>query len=199
MRYYLRGFSLSASVTQGWLFPRSAVGQSFGPLAVRKNERRSPDRRWVYPTGMHVPGLRSCYDKVGGIYYIGRMFDKIRLHAAGNLPEEYHANLGKGFDARALTFLDIDYPSLVERVEHGDTDERAAGLVLRARAGARPTRKSRYGTSSCGNGAGMTKGRRPFSGDSRKSHCEHRTDIQTFFDFIDLDEGRDPRENPRDF
>jgi len=28
-------------------------------------------------------------------------------------------------------------------------------------------------------------------------HCEDRADIQTFFDFIDLDEGRDPRENQR--
>jgi hypothetical protein len=72
---------------------------------------------------MHVPGLRSCYEKVGDICYVGRMFDKIRLNAAGKLPAEYHANLGKGFDARALTFLDIDYPSLVDRVKEGGTDD----------------------------------------------------------------------------
>ena len=54
-----------------------------------------------YLPSMHVPNLRSPYDQVGGIRYIGRMFDKIRLHAAGHLPEDYHANLGKGFDARA--------------------------------------------------------------------------------------------------
>src|SRR5271166_1985043 len=73
--------------------------------------------------GMHVPGMRSPYDQIDGIFYIGRMFDKIRLHAAGKLPEDYQANLGKGFDARALTFLDIDYPSIVERVKQGGTDE----------------------------------------------------------------------------
>jgi hypothetical protein len=28
----------------------------------------------------------------------------------------------------------------------------------------------------------------------KEINCENRTDIQTFFDFIDLDEGRDPRE-----
>ena len=76
-----------------------------------------------YVADMHVPGLRSCYEKVGGIHYVGRMFDKIRLNAAGKLPQEYHANLGKGFDARALSFLDVDYPSLVERVKEGGTDE----------------------------------------------------------------------------
>ena len=48
---------------------------------------------------MHVPGLRSPYLKVGRLVYFGRMLDKIRLHAAGKLPEaDYGANLGKGFD-----------------------------------------------------------------------------------------------------
>ncbi|MBV9671613.1 MAG: DUF5069 domain-containing protein [Verrucomicrobia bacterium] len=42
----------------------------------------------------HVPGLRSPYEKVGRLVYLGRMLDKIRLHAMGNLPPEYHANLG---------------------------------------------------------------------------------------------------------
>jgi hypothetical protein len=36
-----------------------------------------------------IPGLRSCYDKVGRLIYFGRMLDKIRLHAAGQLPPEY--------------------------------------------------------------------------------------------------------------
>ena len=31
----------------------------------------------------NIPGLRSCYDKVGRLIYFGRMLDKIRLHAAG--------------------------------------------------------------------------------------------------------------------
>jgi gluconokinase len=30
-------------------------------------------------------------------------------------------------------------------------------------------------------------------------HCADRTDIETIFDFIDLDEGRDPRESAREF
>ena len=41
---------------------------------------------------MQVPGLRSSYDKVGGIVYFGRMLDKIRLNAADKLPKDY--NLG---------------------------------------------------------------------------------------------------------
>jgi gluconokinase len=42
----------------------------------------------------HVPGLRSCYAKGGRLGYFGRMLDKIRLHAAGQLPAVYQANLG---------------------------------------------------------------------------------------------------------
>jgi gluconokinase len=41
----------------------------------------------------NIPGLRSCYDKVGRLIYFGRMLDKIRLHAAGQLArndEECH-------------------------------------------------------------------------------------------------------------
>ena len=147
---------------------------------------------------MHVPGLRSCYEKVGGIYYLGRMFDKIRLHAAGNLPEEYHPNLGKGFDARALTFLDVDYPSVVERVKQGGTDEELLDWCFQR--GRHPNDEEieiwnefmrKRGWNDDGTATLLRR--------LQEIHCEHRTDIQTSFDFIDLDEGRDPREHPRDF
>lgn len=157
---------------------------------------RAPARR--YEAGMHVPGLRSCYDKVGGIYYLGRMFDKVRLHAAGKLPEEYHANLGKGFDARALTFLDIDYASLVERIKEGGADTDILDWCFQR--GRHPSDEEieiwnefmrKRGWHD--DGTPMLRRRLEEIG------CADRTDIETSFDFIDLDEGRDPREKTRDF
>jgi hypothetical protein len=75
----------------------------------------------------HVPGLRSCYAKVGRLVYFGRMLDKIRLHAAGQLPADYVANLGdeKFFvlDGRCCRFLGVRYADLRERTLAGDTDE----------------------------------------------------------------------------
>jgi hypothetical protein len=68
---------------------------------------------------------RSGYDKVGGIYYFARMLDKIRLHARGELPSDYHANLGKGMDGRCTRYLHVDYGALSERVKAGATDEEA--------------------------------------------------------------------------
>src|SRR5689334_9808474 len=69
-------------------------------------DRVRPDRRCPMP---NVPGLRSCYDKVGRLIYFGRMLDKIRLHAAGQLPSVYHDYLGDPqfftLDGRCCRFL----------------------------------------------------------------------------------------------
>src|SRR6266480_4367712 len=68
--------------------------------------------------------VRSPREKVGGLFYFGRMLDKIRLHAKGELPPDYHANLGKGFDEKCIKFLRINYDRLVERVKEGGADEK---------------------------------------------------------------------------
>lgn len=39
--------------------------------------------------------LRSCYDKIGRLIYFGRMLDKIRLLAPGQLPRGYQSYLGE--------------------------------------------------------------------------------------------------------
>ena len=67
-----------------------------------------------YPT--IIPGLRSPFDQIGGLVYFGRMLDKIRLHAAGKLPEGWSAVRGttitSTFDSRCCRFLHIDYADL---------------------------------------------------------------------------------------
>lgn len=135
--------------------------------------------------------LRSPHVQVGGIYYIPRMLDKIRLHAAGQLPAEYHANLGGGFDGRVLTFLWIEYPALVERVKQGGSDEEI--LAWAVAQGRQPSpeeieiwnefMRKRGWNDEASERLDMRKKESGFSG---------RADIVTFFDYIDLDEGRDP-------
>lgn len=79
---------------------------------------------WVMP---HVPGLRSCYAKVGRLVYFGRMLDKIRLNSAGSLPPAYQENLGEGrplyFDGRCCRFLGVSYSELRDRTLAGGSDE----------------------------------------------------------------------------
>jgi len=82
----------------------------------------------------HVPGLRSCYAKVGRLVYFGRMLDKIRLHAAGKLPADYVGNLGDPrpftLDGRCCRFLGVKYAELRDHVLAGaDTDEEILAWV----------------------------------------------------------------------
>ncbi len=74
---------------------------------------------------MKIDGLRSCWDRVGGLFYFGRMVDKIRLHAQGQLPEEYVAVMADGFDGRTCRYLHVDHSDLSEQILAGKTDEEA--------------------------------------------------------------------------
>lgn len=140
---------------------------------------------------MPIPNLRSPYAKVGGLFYVPRMLDKIRLHSAGQLPQEYHANLGSGFDGRAVSFLWIEYAALVERVRQGGSDEEI--LTWAVAQGRQPSpeeieiwndfmRKRGWNDESSARLAKRKK----------ESSLEQRNDVQTFFDYIDADEGRPP-------
>lgn len=74
-----------------------------------------------------IEGLRSPYDSVGGVTHFARMLDKIRLHAAGKLPDAYLPYLGgnepTAFDGRVCRFLGVDYPDIVKRTLEGGSDE----------------------------------------------------------------------------
>jgi gluconokinase len=140
---------------------------------------------------MNVPDLRSPSATLGGIAYLPRMLDKIRLHAAGQLPADYQPNLGTGFDGRALSFLWIEYPALVERVKAGGSDQEI--LEWAFTQGRRPSaeeieiwnefmRKRGW----CDEASERLAQRKAESG------FTDRGDIQTFFDYIDADEGRPP-------
>src|SRR5882724_11759754 len=80
---------------------------------------------------MATVALHSPSEKVGGLFYFGRMLDKIRLHAKGELPPDYHANLGKGFDEKCANFLRLNYDQLVERVNRGQANDEVSQTLER--------------------------------------------------------------------
>ena len=141
-----------------------------------------------------VPGLRSPYVKVGRLVYFGRMLDKIRLHAASRLPAEYQANLGESrphlFDARCCRFLGVPYVGLVTRTVPGGTDEE----ILAWCEALRPTRTdeecqiwNRFMTK-----IGWRDDRSAVLPERIREYGLVGKPIETFFDLIDYDEGRDP-------
>lgn len=68
---------------------------------------------------------KSPKEMVGGMRYFARLLDKIRLHARGELSEDYHENLGKAkaADGVICNFLRVNYAELREHVRAGGNDE----------------------------------------------------------------------------
>ena len=136
-----------------------------------------------------VVGLRGPREEVAGLVYFGRMVDKVRLERAGKLPEEYRANLGQAFDRACCEFLGVDYEKLRGGVGEGGTDEEilqwCEGEGRRRDAGERKI-WSEYLSK---------RGWRDEMADrlifrKKEAGWEGRGEIQTFFDYIDADEGR---------
>ena len=141
---------------------------------------------------MTVPNLRSPHDQTGGICYFGRMLDKIRLHAAGSLPADYHGNLGGGFDARAVSLLWVEYPALVERMKAGGADEEI--LEWCYQQGRKPGAEEVEIWNEFMRKRGWNdEATERLELRKREGGFGERADIQTFFDYIDLDEGRGRR------
>ncbi len=132
---------------------------------------------------------RSPAEKVGELIYFGRMLDKIRSHARGELPPEYVPNLGKGFDGRCLRFLHLDYADLVQRVKEGGSDEEI--LRWAYEKGRKPSEEEieiwNEFMRKCGWNDEISEivERR-----KREGELEGRDDVVTMFQFIDVDEGR---------
>ncbi|PYJ13149.1 MAG: DUF5069 domain-containing protein [Verrucomicrobia bacterium] len=135
--------------------------------------------------------VRSPSEKVGGLFYFGRMLDKIRQHSKGDLPSEYHANLGKGFDEKCVRLLRVIYDQLVKRVKGGGTDEEILQWCFTV--GRKPSEDDIYVWNEFMRKRGwndevseILKRRKAEAG------MTDRADIQTAFQFIDADEGRLP-------
>ena len=71
---------------------------------------------------MKVEGLKGCFEKTRGVFYFARMCSKIRLHAEGKLPKDYHEELGQGFDGRTCRYLGVHYEDVRAQVLSGKSD-----------------------------------------------------------------------------
>lgn len=141
---------------------------------------------------------RSGHDVTGGLIYFARMLDKMRLHAAGRLPPDYHGWLGDhttdetAFDHRCCRFLGVSYTTLRDRVLAGGTDEEH--LAWCRQNGTPRTDEEVMIWNSFIRKRGWRDGAATEELEEQKQAAGlgHRTDIQTYFDFHDVDEGRKP-------
>ena len=133
--------------------------------------------------------IRSPSAKVGGLFFFGRTLDKIKVHAKGELPEEYRPNLGKGFDERVTKLLGVDYADLVERVKQGGSDDEILEWCFSK--GRKPSEEEVYVWNEFMRKYGWDdKASEILVRRKKESGISDRSDIQTMFAYIDADEGR---------
>ena len=141
---------------------------------------------------MPTVNLRSPREKVSGVFYFGRMLDKIRLHANGELPSEYHPNLGKGFDEKCVKLLGINYDQLIDRVKQGGTDDEILQWCFDN--GRRPGENDIYVWNEFMRKRGWNdEVSEILERRKKEAGMADRSDIETAFQFIDADEGRLPK------
>ena len=143
---------------------------------------------------MNTPSQRpvSAFRQLGGLYFLPRTLDKIRLHARGELHPEHHAFLGRGFDGRLCHFLGLGYEALRERVLAGGSDDEILAWIQAHGRRLEPADLVIW------NGFAAKRGWRDeatptLEADKARSGLSHRTDLLTFFDYYEVDEGRAPR------
>jgi gluconokinase len=138
--------------------------------------------------------IRSPRDPIGGIFVFGRILDKIRLNAQGRLPSGYNIGVIPGkrtFDDRVCKFLGVDFDALTVRVLQGGTDEEILEWCFQA------GREPDVEQIEIWNGFMSKRGWRDAASSGlvqqrQDAGLGHREDIQTFFDLMDVEEGRLP-------
>jgi carbohydrate kinase (thermoresistant glucokinase family) len=186
--------------------PPSTGGDSEPAAKTRLIAAKQPDaRRYGLPAVAEcpyltpmpaVPGLRSPYARVARLVYFGRMLDKIRLHSTGALPADYIANLGDAkptvFDGRICRFLRITFADLTARTLVGGTD--AELLAWAENHAGLPPRTDEE--CEIWNAFITKRGWRDLATPLVRQRAAEsglaERPIETMFDYIDFDEGRDP-------
>lgn len=134
--------------------------------------------------------IRGAREQVSGVYVFGRVLDKIRLGAEGELPAGYHLGVIPGnrtFDDRVCKFLGVDFADLQQRTLQGGTDEEILEWCFET--GNRPTEEQ----IEIWNGFMFKRGWRDSSGfekDKEAAGFADRDDVMTYFDLFDAEEGR---------
>ncbi|MDB4287206.1 DUF5069 domain-containing protein [Akkermansiaceae bacterium] len=132
---------------------------------------------------------RSARDEIGGIIYLPRLCDKIRLMSAGTLHPDFHGNLGLGMDLWTCQFLGVAYEDLKAQVLLGATDEDALAWA-RENGITRPDYELAWFHSYMSNRGFRDDMSQRLAERKKESPATDRDDIQSFMDYIEVDEGR---------
>lgn len=122
-----------------------------------------------------------------GLLHLPRFISKIRKHLSGTLPNSYRRNFCKGFDRFLCLHLGVEPGAVIDAVrdaaDEADLDARLLAIFPAEVNAARWNRELvQKGLSEMG--------REALSQAREKMGVAHRTDLCTFADMIEYDEGR---------
>ncbi len=136
-----------------------------------------------------VAGLRSPREAVRGLVHFPRLVDKARLMAAGRLPADYHAALGRGFDRRVCDALRVPYAELAaEAVSRPDASDEA--LLAWAESRGRALTEGDIEVLSAFLSKRGWRDDATVTFERRREEAGAPATLRTYFELIDWDEGR---------
>jgi hypothetical protein len=133
---------------------------------------------------------RSSREIMDGWMHLPRYIDKIRLHLAGKLAPDYHANLGRGFDGMWLQAAGLTHEQMVEVVRKSVIDGQVCDWV-RQNVKRTAAEKAAHAQAMLNRPApGDTAAQERLQQRKKEFGLQHRDDIKTFVDMNDADEKR---------
>ncbi len=122
--------------------------------------------------------------------HLPRYIDKIRLHTAGKLHPDYHANLGRGFDAMWLKAAGVTHEQFTDVVKNsfidGQVFDWVRAQVKKSAAEKRAHAESTLNRPPPDDAAAQER----FKQRKQEFGLAHRDDVRTFVDLNDADEKR---------
>ena len=147
------------------------------------------------PNGFSEATGEICYDlpsayiphPATGLLHLPRFIGKIRKHLSGQLPKSYQRNFCKGFDRFLCLHLNVDPEQVIQCVKDAQNEaDLDAHLLKLFPADLRVHVWNRELVQK-----GMSEmGREALNDAKRKMGALERTDVLSFADMIDFDEGR---------
>jgi len=132
---------------------------------------------------------RSPRETMAGWVYLPRFVDKARLHLAGKLHKDYQENFTKGFDGAWLKSSGVTAEQFIDVVKNSITDGQVADWVSK-NVKRTDAQKAEFNNFVLNRGRDADDVRERLKMRLKEANLSHRTDIETFVDFIDADEKR---------
>jgi hypothetical protein len=147
------------------------------------------------PNGFSEATGEICYDLPSsylphlgtGLLHLPRFLAKIRKHLKGELPKSYQRNFCKGFDRFLCMHLGVNPEQVIECVRETNSDP---ALDLRLKTLFPADLRVHVWNRELVQKGMSEMGREALANAKSKMGAENRTDVISFADMIDFDEGR---------